>query len=96
MTTNIIDFATAKKKNKIVDNLNPSLRELADKIDNGEVRDIFVAWTMTNGDIHYAQGKMAQSPYQEGDDQLRLLGLLRIAERGFIDAFTFDSPTDAA
>ena len=99
MTNNIVNFPVAKEKNKplqTVDSKTYSLRELADKVDNGEIRDIFLAWTMANGDIHYAHGVEAKSSTKWADDQLRLLGLLRIAERGFIDAFTLDTPTDAA
>ena len=95
MTTNIIDFADAKEKRQVdKDDIAPMLRELADKLDNKEVSHIFVAWTTVDGSVHYVRGKLNTASTRLDDDQLRLLGLLRLAERGFLDALTFDSPTN--
>ena len=89
--TNVIDFAKAREENKVAKgDLGPALAELAQRANNGEVRNIFIAWTMTDGSIHYGHASLNEAIEQWDDDSLRLLGLLRIAERGFVDALILD------
>ena len=91
--TNVVDFAASKAANKVADgDLGPCLHDLALRAENGEIRNIFLAWTTKDGSIHYGHAALNNAIEEWEDDQLRLLGLLRIAERGFLDALSFDSP----
>lgn len=90
-TTNVIDFAAAKAENRLKhDDLSPALHELADRASKGEVRNIFLAWTMADGSLHYGHASLTTAAEHWDDDQLRLLGLLRLAERGFLDGLSLD------
>lgn len=92
MTTNVIDFAAAKAANKIPkDELTGSLTELAQMAEDGKISNIFVAWCMKDGTVAYGHASLVESAEKWDDNHLRLLGLLRIAERGFLDAISISS-----
>jgi hypothetical protein len=91
MKTNVIDFAAAKAANKVAaGDLAPSLAELARLANAGEIRNIFIAWTMADGGLHFGHASLNKAMKEWDDDALRLLGLLKIAERGFLEALSFN------
>ena len=89
---NVINFAAVKSANRLAgSDLGDSLREIADLTDKAQVRNLFMAWTMADGSLHYGHGSLADAVEHWEDDHLRLLGLLRLAERGFTDALVLDT-----
>jgi hypothetical protein len=96
-TTNVISFAAAREKNKLSKNdLGEALIELGQLANQQKVCNIFVAWTMDDGSIHYGHASLATATSMWGDDNLRLLGLLRLAERGFTDALISEDSDDGS
>lgn len=95
MSAKVIDFAAAKEANKLpkIDELAEALRVLATKSEADEIHNIFIAWTMADGTIHYGHATLQKPGVDPTGDNLRLLGLMRIAERSFLDAVTI-SPNE--
>ena len=90
METNVIDFAAAVEANKVAKgDLAPSLRELANLAEKQAIRNIFIAWAMEDGSVHYGHAHLSSAATTLNDDHLRLIGLIRIAEKGFVDALSF-------
>lgn len=90
MSSNVVDFAKARAA-RLPDpsrDMAEALADLSQAAATGLLKNAFVAWTSHDGSLHYGwvPGDLTELP----DDQaLSMLGLLRIAEKGFTDAFQF-------
>jgi hypothetical protein len=88
----LLDFA--KARGAVADAENQSAAEaltyLSQLMAAGEIESFFVGWAMKDGSIHY--GWVPEGIADEASLRaLSMLGMMRLVEKGFTDAFTLST-----